>query len=223
MRTAFNNFLVKATNYRLVNNVTFEELSRELGNEPLLDTDFYNASKRLKKIYKTDGFGVTDYTAFSMMKNIIHNNIEGCIVECGVFRGQKISFFLEALVSLDVVDRDVYIIDTFQGMTEPGDTDIQVVDNKRMNEGDKNIDLQSVKNNIYQTNYPRNKLHFIKTDVRDKEKLKNSIKGPIALLRLDTDFYDSTLAILEALYTRVAKNGCLIHDDYGHWKGHHQA
>jgi len=52
---------------------------------------------------------------------------------------------LEALVSLGVVDRDVYIIDTFQGMTEPGDTDIQVVDNKRMIEGDKNIDLQSVK------------------------------------------------------------------------------
>jgi len=66
-------------------------------------------------------------------------------------------------------------------------------------------------------------LHFIKTDVRDRESLKNSIKGQIALLRLDTDFYDSTLAILEALYSRVTKHGCLIHDDYGHWKGHHQA
>jgi len=93
MRTAFNNFLVKATNYRLVNNDTFVELSTELSKEPLLDTDFYNASEHLKKIYKTDSFGITDYTAFSMMKNIIHNNIEGCIVECGVFRGQKISFF----------------------------------------------------------------------------------------------------------------------------------
>ena len=79
--------------------------------------------------------------------------------------------------------------------------------------------LDEVKNNVLKSNYPENKIHFIKMDVRDEKKLDDSIKSNIGILRLDTDFYDSTLSILNALYSKVTKGGYIIHDDYGHWKG----
>ncbi len=49
------------------------------------------------------------------------------------------------------------------------------------------------------------------------------IPDEIALLRLDTDWYTSTLHELHHLYPRLAKHGILIIDDYGHWQGARQA
>ena len=51
--------------------------------------------------------------------------------------------------------------------------------------------------------------------VRNENDLKNSVKGNIALLRLDTDFYESTKKELEVLFPRLQPNGVLIVDDYG--------
>jgi hypothetical protein len=48
--------------------------------------------------------------------------------------------------------------------------------------------------------------------------IRNRI-GPIALLRLDGDWYDSTRCCLEILYESVVSGGVVIIDDYGHWKG----
>ena len=41
----------------------------------------------------------------------------------------------------------------------------------------------------------------------------------IALLRLDTDWYESTKHELEHLYPLLVSGGVIIIDDYGHWKG----
>jgi hypothetical protein len=43
--------------------------------------------------------------------------------------------------------------------------------------------------------------------------------GPIAILRIDGDWYDSTMACLEALFPRVVAGGIVIIDDYGTWDG----
>ena len=45
----------------------------------------------------------------------------------------------------------------------------------------------------------------------------------IALLRLDTDWYESTRHELEHLYPRLVDGGVLIVDDYGYWQGARQA
>ena len=108
-------------------------------------------------------------------------------------------------------------------MTESSNKDIQMITKKVMKKKDLSASLESVKDRIYQTNYPKDKLHFIKMDVRNENDLRNAVKGDIMILRVDTDFYDSTLAILNSLYSKVVKNGFIIHDDYGHWKGHHDA
>ena len=43
--------------------------------------------------------------------------------------------------------------------------------------------------------------------------------GPLAILHLDGDWYESTKVCMEELYPLVAKNGCVIVDDYFYWKG----
>ena len=153
----------------------------KLADEPHLDKEFLEISEKMSEIYKDTIQDETNHTAYQCIKNLINQKIQGNIVECGVWRGEKISVFLETLNRLDVKNRDIYIIDTFSGMTEPGANDLQVITQKKMIEGDMNASLEIVKNNIYKTDYPREKLHFIKIDVRNQNDLKNSLVGDIAL------------------------------------------
>jgi len=218
-----NNLLIKTTNYRLVNNYNYNLKANLIENDPVLDEDFVQISKKLNNIYNQETKTETNYSAYQTIKNIINLNLNGNIVECGVYQGQKISYFLETLQKFKKNNFDVYIIDTFEGMTEPSNNDVQMVTGYKLKKNDSIANLDEVKENIYKTNYPRDKLHFVKIDVRKVNELRNSVKGDIAILRLDTDFYDSTLAILNSLYFKVVKNGFIIHDDYGHWQGHYDA
>jgi O-methyltransferase len=81
--------------------------------------------------------------------------------------------------------------------------------------------LEDVKRNLYSTGYPKEKLHFIKGKVEDT--VPGQAPENIAMLRLDTDWYESTAHELQHLYPRLAKNGVLIIDDYGHWLGSRKA
>ncbi len=68
-----------------------------------------------------------------------------------------------------------------------------------------------------------NNFSFIKGKVEDTLDNINNLPQKISLLRLDTDFYESTKKELEILYPRLSKGGILIIDDYGHWKGSQKA
>lgn len=218
-----NNFLINTINHRFVNNYEYIKKLSPIKSDVVLEKDFLEISEKIEKIYKTTTIDETDYSLYQTVKNALNLKLTGSIVECGVYQGKKISFILETLNKLKINNIDIYIIDTFEGMTEPSYKDIHLVTKQVMKKHELSSDLKTVKDNIYQTNYPRSKLHFIKMDVRNENNLRNSVKGNIALLRLDTDFYDSTLAILNSLYFKVVKNGFIIHDDYGHWKGHYLA
>jgi hypothetical protein len=223
-----NQLLIGTTGYRLIKNERAKQLidgarSDALRHEPHVEKQFDEVCKTLENIYPLCMVSETDYSVFSITNNIINQNLDGCFVECGVYRGQKISVIIETLKLQNVLNRDIYIIDTFKGMTEPSEVDYGVIDNNRMQKGHTYCDLKQVKENILGSGYPEDRLHFIMIDVREKEQLKNKITQNIALLRLDTDFHDSILSSLEALYPKVVKHGYIIHDDYGHWKGHYSA
>ena len=64
-----------------------------------------------------------------------------------------------------------------------------------------------------------NSFKFIKGDVCETLKTNKNIPAEISVLRLDTDWYESTKAELEILYPRLSDRGVLIIDDYGHWEG----
>ena len=192
-------------------------------NEPHLDKDFIEICKNLQKIYKDDNlFTETNYTAYLSVKNIISQKLPGGIVECGVFKGVKCSIFIETL-KLSNYYKNIYLVDTFSGMTQPSDKDFQVITGKKLYYGDNKCNIDDVKKNIFMSNYPKEKIFFIRLDVRNIYKLRESIDENIALLRIDTDLYDSVLSVLESLSDKVVKGGYIIHDDYGHWAGHYKA
>ena len=78
-----------------------------------------------------------------------------------------------------------------------------------------------MKQNFKLTNYPSNLLYTHVGDVAST--LPNSNVSSIAILRLDTDLYESTKIALEQLYPKVSEPGFVIIDDYGHYDGARRA
>ncbi|MBI5384902.1 MAG: class I SAM-dependent methyltransferase [Verrucomicrobia bacterium] len=167
------------------------------------------------------------------VKYIAANRIEGAIVECGVWMGGSTMAALYALQSLGDTSREIYMYDTFEGMSAPTEKDVMfdgtpakavLIESERQ-DGAINywcfMGVEAVRRNILATGYPEKRLHFVKGKVEDT--LPTHLPGKIALLRLDTDWYESTKHELTHLYPLLAPNGVLIIDDYGHWQGAKQA
>jgi hypothetical protein len=81
--------------------------------------------------------------------------------------------------------------------------------------------LEEVERTMAASHFPRERLHFVQGKV--EETLPHTRPESIALLRLDTDWYESTRCELEYLFPLLAPGGVLIIDDYGHWQGCRQA
>jgi O-methyltransferase len=148
------------------------------------------------------------------------NEIEGDIVECGVWRGGSMMAIILALEELGSSDRDLYLYDTFAGMTARDPIDLSHIGNdlnREIDEGSFAVSEDEVMRNLLSLGYPREKLKLIKGAVEKTLGIARHEK--IAILRLDTDWYSSTRAELEALYPFLVKAGVLIIDDYGHWMG----
>ena len=71
------------------------------------------------------------------------------------------------------------------------------------------------------TGFPPDRTVFVQGKV--EETLAGRRPERIALLRLDTDFYESTRAELAALAPLLGPGGVLVVDDYGSWAGSKQA
>ena len=171
------------------------------------------------------------YTVYNSVNYIIKNDIPGAFVECGVWRGGCISMIAEILKNADVTDRDIYLYDTFEGMTEPGDEDThfsgaqfarpQYEAKKKKGEKWSYGPLDVVKENIAKTGYNPDRFHIVKGDV--EQTLSQTRPEQICLLRLDTDWYASTKAEMDHLYPLLETGGIFICDDYGAWKGAYKA
>ena len=163
---------------------------------------------------------------------IVSNNLEGTIVECGVWRGGSMMAIAYALQDLSDVKRDLFLFDTYEGMSPPTNKDIahfNVDAQTLLNSKDEKereayfcyASLEDVQKNLRSTGYPRDKIHFIRGKVEDT--IPEQAPDKIALLRLDTDWYESTRHELEHLFPRLVPGGVIIIDDYGYWKGCKQA
>ena len=152
------------------------------------------------------------------------NAIEGSVVECGVWKGGSI---MAALLALKESHRTVYLYDTFEGMSEPTKEDKSYKDEsatKAFLNKDEYWEkiacystLDEVKENIRKVNYPSDKIKFIRGKV--EETIPETIPEKIAVLRLDTDWYESTMHEMVHLFPKLVSGGVIIIDDYGHWKG----
>jgi len=173
------------------------------------------------------------YGLIESVQYVIKNNIPGDFVECGVWKGGSMMAIAETLKKLGVTDRNLYLYDTFAGMTAPTEDDVDQLNRDASTQltQDANNKLEStvwaysglaeVKNNLAKTNYPAELIHYIEGDVLLT--IPQTISTQIGLLRLDTDWYESTKHELIHLYPKLVSKGVLIIDDYGFWKGSRKA
>jgi O-methyltransferase len=163
---------------------------------------------------------------------VVERNIDGDFVECGVWRGGN------SIIAADVFKntaamKSVWLFDTFAGMTEPTDVDVNYLgesadaefhNTRRSDHSDWCYSpIEEVKANFVNAGLLGERVKFVKGDVAKTLAQPNELPAAISVLRLDTDWYESTRAELEALYPRLSRGGVLIIDDYGHWGGARKA
>jgi len=209
------------------------QITKISNSDPVIDKDeiFRRIYDRCKKYTMTSKERM--YALYKSVEYIIKNNILGDFVECGVWRGGSTMLIAYTLLELNITNRKIYLYDTFEGMTRPTDSDHRVANNKvrasdkwkKEQKKDHNnwcyASLSEVKNNMGLTKYPRNNIVFTKGKV--EETIPKTIPSKIAILRLDTDWYESTKHELIHLFPILLQNGVLIIDDYGYWAGSKKA
>ena len=163
-------------------------------------------------------------------RHLVDHAVPGAIVECGVWRGGSMQAVARTLLDRGVDDRDLHLFDTFEGMPPPGDEDrrhngrpaAELLDAaERTAKVWAIADLDDVRAGMAETGYPAQRTHFHAGRVEDT--VPGDAPETIALLRLDTDWYESTHHELDHLYGRLVPGGVLILDDYGYWEGARKA
>jgi O-methyltransferase len=166
------------------------------------------------------------YALRESVKYIIRHNVPGSIVECGVWKGGSMMAVAKTLLELET-ERDLYLFDTFEGMPPPTAVDVDLYGVQadvllKTNPMTPAIaPFEEVCRNMYSTGYNPARINLVRGRVEDT--LPRAAPREIALLRLDTDWYQSTLHELVHLYPRLIKGGILIIDDYGHFVGSKKA
>ena len=155
-----------------------------------------------------------------MCSSDLENEILGDIVECGVWKAGNI-----IIARKMSPNRVCWLYDTFSGMTEPQDVDIHHDGwPAKYKEGWCAASVGEVSEILADNRVLDNKLtRFVIGDVIQTLLVRENLPDKIALLRLDTDWYASTLVELQVLYPRLERGGFLIVDDYGHWQGARRA
>ncbi len=177
----------------------------------------YFERKEIFKKYK-------DYTMIPEMSYIdnlevanMAKSISGDVVECGVWRGGMIAGISEILKS----KRKYWLFDSFEGLPPAEKIDGEVAIKWQNNtEGKYYYDNckaeEDFANRAMSMALISNK-ELVKGWFKDTV-FKSDIKE-IALLRLDGDWYESTMVCLEAFYPKVGNGGIIIIDDYYFWDG----
>lgn len=166
------------------------------------------------------------YAVYTAVRHILAADVPGAFVECGVWRGGSTMAAMLTLQACGCSDRDVYLYDTFAGMTAPGENDwVLDKDGNRISVAQVGVKpvvapLDEVKTNIEILGYAGH-TYFVEGAVEDT--IPAVCPDRIALLRLDTDWYESTRHELVHLYPRLSDGGILIVDDYGHFEGARKA
>jgi len=164
---------------------------------------------------------------------VVENNVPGDFVECGVWRGGN-GILAKSIFEYLGSDKNVWMFDTFKGMTEPTSVDVEAIDQTSAqikfleNQTETHNEwcyasLEDVQKNCLDAGVDVGSFTFIKGDICETLKINKNIPEQISVLRLDTDWYESTKAELEVLYPRLSNAGVLIIDDYGHWEGARKA
>lgn len=163
------------------------------------------------------------------VRYLVRSGVPGAVVECGVWRGGSMLVVARTLLEEGATDRDLYLFDTFTHMPFPGPEDVDLFgtpaaefyDEASAAEAFRYLPMEEVRRVLEGSGYPPERLHFVPGMVEDT--IPDQAPGRIALCRLDTDWYRSTLHEMTHLFPRIEPGGILLVDDYGHFMGAKQA
>jgi O-methyltransferase len=207
-----------------------------IGNDTVFPSEFSKEDKKIFNFVRSNELSiVSDERLFDTLMACLHvvtRNVEGDFVECGVYRGGN------AILAADVfrrsaTKRSVWLYDTFVGMTAPTSLDVnyegvsaeaKFFEKQKADHNDWcYATVEEVKKNFQKASLLDPNVKFIKGDVFNTLSEHSLVPEKISVLRLDTDWYESTKLELEVLYPRLSKGGIIIIDDYGSWGGARKA
>jgi O-methyltransferase len=164
------------------------------------------------------------YSLYKAVDYITSAQISGDLVECGVWKGGSCMLMALTLLKRDDPNRNIYLYDTYSGMSEPTSEDYYLTDGhmasdmwQANSEDGSNrwcsFSLEEVRKNLLSTGYPEENLVFVKGMV--EATIPKTAPEAISILRLDTDWYESTGHELRHLFPLLVDRGVLVIDDYG--------
>jgi O-methyltransferase len=144
--------------------------------------------------------------------SIVNDNIEGDMIEAGVWRGGASILMRAILKELNITDKKVWVADSFKGLPKPASE----------YPADKGNRLHA--KNIFKVSLTEVKSNFLKYELLDeqvvflegwfKDSLPAAPINKLSLIRLDGDMYESTIQSITALYPKLSEGGYIIVDDY---------
>jgi O-methyltransferase len=231
-----NTTLAKLTGYRIVRapSRTPGAAKQKPGAKPKkgLPDDYDDAAKAIIGAARPYTMTAPDklFALILAVRHVVRHKIPGDIVECGVWRGGSMHAAARTLAEEGDTSRELHLFDTYEGMPPPTDKDLRhdgtpAAELLATRSRDHSVwavaTLEDVQEGFTHVPYPAERIHFHKGLV--EETIPDRAPEQIAILRLDTDWYESTRHELEHLYPRLSRGGVLLIDDYGWWKGAREA
>jgi O-methyltransferase len=185
--------------YELVSDIDEAPTRRRENYPEIVAEEFWTAYAEASRysLLHVGGF----YNLYQSIHYILDNELTGAFVECGCALGGA-AIFMARVLRQCAARRPIYLFDTFVG--PPIGTE----------------DFLLGQRFIWTGGMPE---HRAATERNIEDALPTVDTGDISLLRLDTDFYDSTLAEFTHLYPKLVSGGVIIVDDYGIFAGSRRA
>jgi O-methyltransferase len=201
--------------------IEFVESEQRHAAFDLVEDDFWEIVRNVWEYTLLNAFAL--YNLYQSIKYVLKHGIEGDFVECGVFFGGSIMFFVEMMRRYDRFGQSrVFGLDNFYGFVRRSDRDVDYQGNWVCFPNDPKYSFrQAAETNVASVIFDPQRVQLVVGDVIDT--FPTLPVERIAILRLDTDTYDTTKFELETGWSKLSKGGVVIIDDYGWCKGSRDA
>jgi len=150
----------------------------------------------------------------SCVGEVLRNGIPGDLVETGVWRGGASILMRAVLKVYGDLERKVWLFDSFEGLPVADPDQYPADRNDRLSSLSAylGVSLEQVRTNFARYGLLDDQVRFVKGWFKDT--VPGAPVDKIAVLRLDGDMYESTIQVLEGLYSKVSPGGFVVVDDY---------
>ena len=158
---------------------------------------------------------------YNLVQTANSMNLDGDIVECGVWNGGSAALMGFASRKNDAANnRMLWLFDSFAGLPPPGPKD-GITENKYYFQGLNEGSVQQVEKAFQKLSLPMDSVKIVPGWFENT--LTNAKIDRIAILHIDADWYSSVMSVLQTFYKKVVPGGFVVLDDYGYWEGCNRA